>query len=163
MSNDPHVAKKPLGNPICLHCAAELIGHVQFCPECGYPVTPEAASMPYESVLARGFAARVGSSNPRKLIVVIGMWIMFGPMLLIFTIGFFVMLFTSLGTAWQQNPHQDIPGNLYGIAISAALAAIAGTLLYKTTRNYLKLRRDRSEEPEEGDVEAGDDQDGGTL
>jgi hypothetical protein len=112
--------------------------------------------MPYESVLARGFAAREGSSRPRKLIVVLGMWIMFGPMFVIFLFGFFVMLFTSLGIAGRQNRHQDIPGNVYGITLSAALASIAGTLLYKTTRNYVKFRRETSEEPEDEGEEGGE-------
>ena len=58
--------EEPLGNPLCLNCATELIGHVLFCPKCGCPATPEAASMPYESVLARGFVAREGSSRPRR-------------------------------------------------------------------------------------------------
>jgi len=137
--------------PICLHCAAELTGHEHFCAKCGCPVTPMAASLPYESILARGFAVREGSSRPRKFIVVLGMWILLGPMFVIFVTGFFLMFFASQGIVWQQNRHQDIPGNLFGIAISGMLAAVAGTLIYKTTKNYVKFRRETSEKTEEDD------------
>jgi hypothetical protein len=145
-------------NPICLHCAAELTGHEHFCAKCGCPVTPMAASLPYESILARGFAAREGSSRPRKFIVVLGMWIMFGPMFAIFTFGFFAMLFASQGIVWQENRHREIPGNLFGIAVSAALASIAGTLLYRTTRNYLEFRSDMNEKGEDDDQEEDSDE-----
>jgi hypothetical protein len=155
MLNDPDAVEKPLGNPICLHCAAELIGYVQFCPKCGCPVTPEAVSMPYESVLARGFAAREGSSRPRKLIVVIGMWLMFGPMFAMLASVFVTMLVVSQGVAWQAERRGEIPGILLGLAVSAGLAAIPGALLYKTTKNHVKQRREVSEEQDDDDLEHG--------
>jgi hypothetical protein len=154
MPNDFNVMNEPIGNPICLHCAAELVGRTHFCPECGCPVTPEAASMPYESVLARGFLAREASSKPRKLIVVLGMWLMMLPAFLIFSLGFVVMFLSLLGFLGPTNRNRDIPGSVFGMIVSAAIASITGTLLYKTTRNYLKQRsasRDELEDDEDGE------------
>ena len=51
------------------------------------------------------------------------------------------------------NRHQDILGTIYGMALSAALATIAGTLLYRTTRNYFRFRGNASEKLDDEDDE----------
>jgi hypothetical protein len=139
-----------LGNPLCLHCAEELIGHVQFCPKCGCPATPEAASMPYESVLARGFAFREGSTRPRKLVVVIGVWLLVGPTFLVFS-GFLVAVLLNVRDFFDRPPQgiEGFIGLFLGLALIVALAAISGALLFKTTVNYVKQRREMRDEPDD--------------
>jgi len=97
--------------------------------------------MPYESVLARGFAARQATSKPRKLIVVIGMWLWLGPTFLVFSIGFLGVLFDARGLFWQPDSMRPILEHLTVLAVCGLLAMVFGTLLYKTTRNYVQRPR----------------------
>jgi hypothetical protein len=64
---------------VCPRCFAQITRLEDFCRKCGVPLTLMATSGPYEQVLARGYAYREGSNRPRKPIVVVGMWIIFGP------------------------------------------------------------------------------------
>jgi len=134
------------GVPICLNCAAPLAKGENFCKKCGAPASFAAMSMPYESVLARGFAARQASTKPRKLIVVIGMWVWMAPMFLIFSIGFLGTLYDACGVVWQANPIRATLGHLAVLAVCGGLATIAGTLIYKTTRNYVNRPRHDNED-----------------
>jgi hypothetical protein len=146
MGGQPHETEAV---PICLNCASPLSRGEHFCKQCGAPATSAAMSMPYESVLARGFAARQASSRPRKLIVVIGMWLWLGPTFIFLLIASLGVLFDARGLAWQPEPIWPIVGHLAAFVVCGALATVPGTLLYKTTRNY--IRRPRDDDEQDGD------------
>lgn len=131
---------------LCTHCAAPLQGSENFCNACGCPLTFQAASMPYESILARGFLWREGSARPQKLVVVIGIWLLFAPTLAISLLLFLGMLVESWGIARRPDPEQNIPLALLGLLLTGGAAAVSAVLLHKTTRNYLAFRQVREEE-----------------
>jgi hypothetical protein len=138
---------------LCPHCAMPLEGNEHFCDHCGCPVTGQAVSMPYESVFARGFAWREGSARPRKLIVVIGMWMMFSPMLLVSLITIVAMLVGPRSVIREPGSLADVLVSILGLGLMVALAAVSGLLLVKTTRNYLKFRQTKEEDDREDDQE----------
>ena len=73
-----------------------------------------------------GYVFREAVTNPGKLVMVAGVWIVFVPAALM-----------GAGLAWLTLSDKDIPFSLLGVAIfllSAAVIVIA-------TRNYFDLRR----------------------
>lgn len=70
------------GADLCPACLAELTAGCGFCPKCAAPVTPTVAMSPFERVFAEGFIYRQAVGNPRKLIVVVGAWLVFLPLFL---------------------------------------------------------------------------------
>lgn len=73
-----------------------------------------------------GFAFREAVTNPRKLVMVAGVWIVFVPAALM-----------GAGFAWLSLSDKDIPFSLLGVAVS--LLSTAVTVI--ATRNYFDLRR----------------------
>ncbi len=72
---------------------------------------------PFESIFAQGFIYREAAQRPRRLIVVLGIWLIFLPQ------AFTVLAFINMGALWP----------LFGGGIS--LIAIA--IIWRTTSNYL--------------------------
>src|SRR5262245_17581054 len=70
--------------PFCYKCGSECLPGVNFCRSCGMPLSNLAVTGPYESILARGFLYREATDSPRKLIVVLGMLLLWAPWLLFF-------------------------------------------------------------------------------
>ena len=95
------------GSPllVCTSCGRPAESGQHMCEHCGAPMTPYAHSDPVMGIMARGFAAHRATTNPRKPIVVIGMWLWMVP-------GFFAGLYMTtlgiglllcLGVAMAQN------------------------------------------------------------
>src|SRR5690606_24922835 len=63
---------------LCLACLAPNDLSAHFCTKCGGPMTSYAAAGPIESILAEGYAYRWAVERPRKLTVVLGVWVLFG-------------------------------------------------------------------------------------
>jgi hypothetical protein len=145
--------RKEVEIPLCPHCAAPFREGEHFCDRCGCPVTFQAVSMPYESILARGFAWREGSRNPQSLIVLVGMWVLFAPALVVSVIGFLALLASFREFDWRPYPRTNFLMALLCLAFVGGMATISGLLLYKTTRNYLRLRRVAEETDSEEDAE----------
>lgn len=80
------------------------------------------------------------------------MWVIFGPTFAWSLVVFVQCLVESRGIAWQPDPLSNAGLALLMLGITGGAAAVCGTLLYKTTRNYLRLRQVRKEE----DVEEND-------
>ena len=53
-----------------------------FCAKCGAPITSYAATGPFESLFAEGHVYRQAVEKPRRFVVVLGIWIIFGMMAL---------------------------------------------------------------------------------
>jgi len=66
---------------LCTACGRPHDGQTELCPHCGAPLTAFASSDWVLGIQARGFAASQATRKPRKLIVVIGMWMWLFPML----------------------------------------------------------------------------------
>ncbi|MCC6680712.1 MAG: hypothetical protein IT445_07400 [Phycisphaeraceae bacterium] len=73
-------------NDLCPHCVKPIARFDHFCPHCGGPVTAHAAIDPLSQVYAQGYAYRQATTiNQPKFIVVLGIWLIFGPQALLLT------------------------------------------------------------------------------
>lgn len=106
---------------LCLQCLAANVPTAHFCGECGAPLSPYAATAPFESLLAEGHAWRRATGNPRRLVVVLGMWLLFAPMV--------------AGSVWLLAMGRE--AGVQAWAAAAFLLPVSVVILWKTTRNYV--------------------------
>lgn len=116
--SDPEPEEKQL----CTSCGAPNVPSAHFCARCGAPLSSYACMGPFESIFAEGFIYRQAVERPRSLIVVIGMWLLFGTM----------AVAGAITIAMQAGIISDL--------IGAGIAAVSAIMLWKTTRNYLRRK-----------------------
>ena len=106
---------------LCVSCIAPNEPTVHFCTTCGAPLSSYASTGPFEHLFAEGAVYRQAVERPRSLIVVLGVWLIFGVMalagLLLFATGRDAGFVAAIG--------------------GVALPAISLVMICKTTRNYL--------------------------
>lgn len=98
---------------------------VHFCAKCGAPLSSYAATGPFESLLAEGHVYRQAAERPRRLVVVFGIWMIFGA----------VGLTGIVLVAWRPNEGLTLP------IVGALMIAFAVVMIAKTTRNYFVGRK----------------------
>src|SRR3954465_1049937 len=106
---------------LCPKCLLANSPGAAFCTDCGAPIGMVAAIDPIQQIHAEGFAYRSAVDGPPKLIIVLGMWLLFGPIVLLAP-------YLILGA---------FPVSLPQSAFVAFLAVASVVLLYRTTRNYM--------------------------
>ena len=117
---------------LCVKCMFPNDPLAHFCGKCGAPLSPYAATGPFESVFAEAHVYRQASESPRNVIVLLGVWLMFGTLALA---GLTLLVISrSMGI---------IPG-----AMGAFFLMISLDMLWKTTRNY--MRKGKTNERKEG-------------
>jgi hypothetical protein len=110
---------------LCVGCVFPNEPEAHFCTQCGAPLTSYAATGPFESLFAEGHVYRQAAERPRRFIVVLGIWLIFGAV-------------GMVGVAWMT---------LGGIGGRAEVLAGAVVLLFclvmiaKTTWNYFVARK----------------------
>ena len=140
-NQDIHECKE---KQLCLGCMAPNKPSAHFCIKCGAPLTSYAATGPFESLFAEGHVYRQAAERPQKLIVVIGVWFLFGTMALI-GIGMLI-------------GHKSL---VIDLVVGVLMLAISVLVIWKTTRNYLGrckssennnhlTRRSRNQKVDEG-------------
>jgi ribosomal protein L40E len=129
--NEPNHSEAESEQQLCISCVAPNDPQAHFCGKCGAPLTSYAATAPFEHLFAEGHVYRQAAERPQRLIVVLGIWVIFGGMALA-GLG---MLITGreLGVKYML-------GGLF-------MSGIAVALIWKTTRNY--LNRDKRSVPQE--------------
>jgi hypothetical protein len=125
--------ERRLDSPVCPHCVRPIAAQHHFCPHCNAPLTSYATSGPYEQVLSQGYSMRSGVARPANVLVVFGMWLIFGPTLIIAVISAGGLLLV-----WPENMTQHDAARGVGLIISGGWIVLAATILFKTTRNYLR-------------------------
>jgi hypothetical protein len=110
---------------LCPKCLLANIPTAAFCAECGAPIGMVANVDPMQQIYAEGFGYRSAVEGPPRFIILLGMWMLFGPMAL-----------TGLVVLWNAS---SLGGPV--VASSAVLALISVVILYRTTRNYLVKSR----------------------
>lgn len=126
-------------SPLCLSCLQPNAPASHFCSKCGAPMTSYAATGPFEHLFAEGFVYREAASRPRSLIVVLGVWLIFGSIALVGAV-FFV------GSA-----QGEVGAGLLGVGT----VAMALLMIYRTTRRFRsrpKMEARKSVEPLGRDV-----------
>lgn len=119
---------------VCLSCLHENVSGRDLCEKCGAPIGKYTTFMPLERTLAEGVCYRSAVSNPRRPIIVIGIWFLFLPGSL--------LLFYSLFIVWSIAFHKwPLPSGC-GVAGSFFfLGLISTAILYRTTSNYIKMKK----------------------
>lgn len=80
---------------------------------------------PFERLLAEGFIYRRAAEQPRRLITVIGIWVLFGVP------GLTCLLFAAMS---------DVP-EMAGTAVLGIMPIISLAMIWKTTRNYINRKK----------------------
>jgi len=124
------------GKQLCLGCLFPNEPMANFCAQCGAPLTSYAATGPFEHLFAEGHTYRQAAERPRKLIVVLGIWLIFGGL----GLSGIMLLFLDL-------PRVRVNNGIFGILMGAFLLAVSVAIIWKTTHNY--LTRDKSLEKQD--------------
>lgn len=111
---------------LCRQCLAPNPPGAAFCAQCGAPLSSYAATGPFEHLFAEGHAYRRAAEQPQNWIVVLGIWLIFGFALLG---GAVLFVMGTEGSSWMQR--------LLGLV----LALMALLMLFKTTRNFIRQKR----------------------
>jgi len=119
---------------VCPSCLLSNHPASPFCADCGAPIGNYAAIDPIQRIYAEGFAYRSAVSGPPKIIILVGMWLVFSPFLVI---GF-------LGLISKIHILEKI------IYLVGFLIAVA--ILYRVTLNFIVKRRAVDEETVEDDI-----------
>ncbi len=109
---------------LCVGCMFPNDPDDHFCAKCGAPMTSYAAIGPFESLFAEGYVYRQAVDRPRKFIVVLGVWLIFG--MTAFVSSLVMFLARDMGS-------QDVFIFVFG-AFSVPISLV---MIWKTTRNYV--------------------------
>lgn len=137
--------------PLCPGCLAPVEPHDPFCAMCGQPLTSAATTLPMERIRSLGEMTRRGAERP-KTIALIGIWLIFGPPVLILLI----MTITFPSPAPQTL--EELPLAIFALAFTLVPILICGGILWRTTANYISppvepIREDsKPDDPETTDV-----------
>jgi len=121
--------------PNCGHANPELR---HFCARCGAPLSSLSTIGPAETPLAEGYAYRQAVSGPPKKVVLVGMWMLFGPLLAVAV----YLLASILGDFRFLGSGLESAGMVVGLLF---MGAISGSLLLRTTLNFMRRKKDRGE------------------
>lgn len=117
-SNKSQEAKE---EELCTQCMTGNRPGSHFCCKCGAPLSSYAATAPFEAIFAEGHAFRRAAEQPQRLIVVMGIWVIFGTM----AFAAAVITFTS----WDL-------GDRFGFLGGMGVLSVSVLLIVKTTKNY---------------------------
>ncbi|MDB6024405.1 MAG: hypothetical protein JWM68_628 [Verrucomicrobiales bacterium] len=110
---------------LCLSCMFPNDPDVHFCAKCGAPMTSYAAIGPVEQLLAEGHGYRQAAERPRKFIVVLGVWIIFGGT----AISGAELLFIGRDMGWQY------------VVVGGFFLPVSLMMIWKTTWGYFTRPR----------------------
>jgi hypothetical protein len=116
---------EPDAKQLCLNCTAPNETSVRLCANCGAPLASYRSTGQFGSVFAEGHVYRSAAERPRKLIVLLGTWYLFGLMAL----GGFALVASS--------SRRD--GFLFGV-VGVPAIAFSIVMLWKTTGNYFRKK-----------------------
>ncbi|NJL32226.1 MAG: hypothetical protein HC898_11760 [Phycisphaerales bacterium] len=141
-------------NLVCPHCIEPIGRFDHFCPHCARPVSAHASIDPMGQVFSAGQAYQNATDNPR-LIVVVGMWLIFGPQVPFLVLGLFVTVGNLLV---PRNAHAHATGpiihpvpdglalELVRVLVLLALLLLYGFILHKVTTRYFNARSAKQED-----------------
>ena len=109
---------------LCLSCLSPNSPVANFCADCGAPLSSYAATGPLERVFAEGHLYRQAVAEPKSILVVIGVWLLFGMT----AAAGIVPLF--------DRSEAGLPGYLMALL----LVPICVVMIWKTTARYLSRK-----------------------
>src|SRR5689334_21739715 len=117
---------------MCTSCGSMQEGNGHFCEKCGAPVTQHAHSDYVLGIQSRGFALHQATTNPKKFIVVIGIWLWVGTS--------FAFCLSVLLSGFVVVPMGEPLGGFLLIVAGSAGTLLFGTILFRTTTSWLEQR-----------------------
>ena len=117
---------------LCVSCTAPNDPSAHFCIKCGAPLSSYASTGPFESLFAEGAVYRQAAEQPRSIIVVLGVWLIFGMVGMAGLV--MVAMSGDMGIGYT--------------AVGALMLAFSLVLIWKCTRNY--LRRPKADRQQDG-------------
>jgi len=121
---------------VCTACLAPNRPHTNYCSKCGALLNSLAAFNPFDQTLVEGFAYRRAVDGPPSKLILIGMWLLFGPSILLVPV-----IFSDVRLG---NEATGVSGPLFEHIYFAAYLLISIVILYRTTANYISKRKDQS-------------------
>jgi ribosomal protein L40E len=112
---------------LCAQCMTDNRPGTHFCRKCGAPLSSYAATGPFESLFAEGHVYRRATEQPQRLIVLLGIWLIFGSVALAGTM--------IAATSWG-----------FGLPFGVGLLSLSLFLIAKTSKNYRKRPMTASED-----------------
>ena len=132
------------GADLCIHCLKPVGEHAAFCIHCRAPLGFLAGSVSYYSVIAEGFIYRTAVQQPKRLSVVIGVWVIFGFMAISGAFSVYAFhLWAEYYKEWIVTYFQLMYGLYSVIGVSA---------IYQSTMNYLDYRNQLRIDREQGET-----------
>ena len=120
----------------CPHCAEPIDRLDHFCPSCTNPVTAHASMDPLGQVYAVGRAYYHAVSGRTRLIIVLGMWLIFGPQIPLLLFGAYTVVSDLVAPASRSQL-----GNALTFLLILALLALYAAILWQVTKHYQESRR----------------------
>lgn len=112
----------------CHACLTRNSRAAAFCRKCGTPIGAVATIDPLQSIQAEGFLLRKATEGRPKPIILLGIWILHLPVLV-----------GCIGVAIYLILNQRGWGNFVFFWGAVGVAYLAFMILYRTTKNYLKI------------------------
>jgi len=128
----------------CPNCQCVNGPRAVLCRQCMSPLSNQASSDPFQSISARGDAFTRASRQPTNLVTVIGIWLIFGN---IGTVASLAVVFALHGMIFDRSaPFLPL---LLAFLIFGALLGVSAKLIQRTTKNYMRYRREPDEEDDD--------------
>ena len=127
--------------PLCHNCFSPNDPQAHFCHKCNTPLSVLASMDPIARIWSMGDTWRKAASRPYRPIILIGMWLLFGTRLvLILCLLPIILIF-------------DPPSleRFIGLGYPIACVILFGVILFKTTRNYLRQKKQQAAESSDAD------------
>jgi len=121
-----------MGQPLCPNCLAPNDPHAYFCFQCSTPLTSHAEIDPIARIYATGDTWRKAKNRPTKLIIVLGMWLIFVPSIFV---GIVFLYSVVMG-----EPLVDRSLIFIRLPVTLVGVVLLGAILWKTTINYLRSK-----------------------
>ncbi len=122
---------------LCPSCLAQNPAEAHFCARCNAPMSSMAAIDPIWRLWAQGHIVRKAVHRPGRRIVLIGIWLMFGPSVV--ALGAKLLAILSSDEI-AKSTWEGVVTTVLVILLHGGALALLSTILYSTTRNFLRQR-----------------------
>jgi len=131
--------------PICPHCLGPLGPLDHFCPKCCGPVSAHASIDPLGRIYSTGRAYREAMSAKPRLVVLLGVWLIFGPSLVLFPLALYdqvrMVVHVRLVGLGDAVPSSDVLSGFLQSALLWCWMLLISGILWKMTARWIRFRR----------------------
>ena len=131
--------------PLCHNCLSPNDPRAYFCHKCNTPLSVLASMDPIARIWSMGDTWRKAASRPYRPIILIGMWLLFGTRLVVVLRYLHMMLVSN-----RSKGLMSLEG-FFGLGLWLGYGILLSAILFKTTRNYLRIKQQQAAEPPDVD------------